>query len=248
MRRSGLKGFTIVELLIVVAVIAILASITIVSYNGISQKAKNSFYLSQIDYAHKAVSIKTIESGVASVARPIIYTTTNERIYLPEPVVGAQDVTMYLVYDEKGINGPVYEDVGILVSSEDAPSPNFRYFTLMTRAGDRMGFRIDTSASTNFAGSPSGVIRNNPDAVGRHVGWLSAKGSLVESNYDGSSPYATYTLPAHSGFNFTKARLATWPVSQKGVALLAFPEYHDEAKRKAVLSWLDDTHRIDFYN
>lgn len=36
------KGFTIVELLIVVVVIAILAAITIVSYNGITTKAKDS--------------------------------------------------------------------------------------------------------------------------------------------------------------------------------------------------------------
>jgi len=36
------KGFTIVELLIVVVVIAILATVTIVAYNGISQKAKNT--------------------------------------------------------------------------------------------------------------------------------------------------------------------------------------------------------------
>lgn len=36
------KGFTIVELLIVIIVIAILATITIVSYNGISNRAKSS--------------------------------------------------------------------------------------------------------------------------------------------------------------------------------------------------------------
>jgi len=36
------QGFTIVELLIVVVVIAILASITIVSYNGVTKSAKNS--------------------------------------------------------------------------------------------------------------------------------------------------------------------------------------------------------------
>jgi prepilin-type N-terminal cleavage/methylation domain-containing protein len=38
------KGFTIVELLIVVVVIAILAAITIVSYNGITSRAKASQY------------------------------------------------------------------------------------------------------------------------------------------------------------------------------------------------------------
>lgn len=39
------RGFTIVELLIVIVVIAILASITIVSYTGISQRAKTSHSL-----------------------------------------------------------------------------------------------------------------------------------------------------------------------------------------------------------
>lgn len=39
------NGFTIVELLIVVVVIAILAAITIVSYNGITNQAKNSAIL-----------------------------------------------------------------------------------------------------------------------------------------------------------------------------------------------------------
>ncbi len=42
------RGFTIVELLIVVVVIAILAAITIVSYNGISRQAKNSALQSDI--------------------------------------------------------------------------------------------------------------------------------------------------------------------------------------------------------
>lgn len=43
MRRFGRqKGFTIVELLIVIVVIGILAAITVVAYNGIQQKAKNT--------------------------------------------------------------------------------------------------------------------------------------------------------------------------------------------------------------
>ena len=40
--KSNQSGFTIVELLIVIVVIAILAAITIVAYNGIQSRAKTS--------------------------------------------------------------------------------------------------------------------------------------------------------------------------------------------------------------
>ena len=43
---STAKGFTIVELLIVIVVIAILAAITLVSYNGIQKRAKNTAIIS----------------------------------------------------------------------------------------------------------------------------------------------------------------------------------------------------------
>jgi len=41
-KRASSRGFTIVELLIVIVVIAILAAITIVAYNGIQNRAKTS--------------------------------------------------------------------------------------------------------------------------------------------------------------------------------------------------------------
>lgn len=42
MSRVGKQGFTIVELLIVIVVIAVLAAITVVAYNGIKQRADNT--------------------------------------------------------------------------------------------------------------------------------------------------------------------------------------------------------------
>ena len=51
------QGFTIVELLIVVVVIAILASITIVSYNGISKKATNASIQSTLSQAAKKIDM-----------------------------------------------------------------------------------------------------------------------------------------------------------------------------------------------
>jgi len=55
-------GFTIVELLIVVVVIAILAAITIVAYNGIQQRALLSTAKSELTSAAKAMEIAKIET------------------------------------------------------------------------------------------------------------------------------------------------------------------------------------------
>ena len=51
------RGFTIVELLIVVVVIAILAAITVVSYTGISQRAKTSRSLSTTEQVRSKVAV-----------------------------------------------------------------------------------------------------------------------------------------------------------------------------------------------
>lgn len=52
------SGFTIVELLIVVVVIAILAAITIVAYNGISGRSKASALQSELSQASKVLDTK----------------------------------------------------------------------------------------------------------------------------------------------------------------------------------------------
>lgn len=61
--RQKLSGFTIVELLIVVVVIAILAAITIVSYNGITAQAKESALKSELTTAAKKLNIEKINNG-----------------------------------------------------------------------------------------------------------------------------------------------------------------------------------------
>ena len=68
------KGFTIVELLIVVVVIAILAAITIVSYNGITARAHNS----------------AVQSDVQSIAKKIqTYATASNNGTYPFPLTSS---------------------------------------------------------------------------------------------------------------------------------------------------------------
>jgi len=57
------RGFTIVELLIVIVVIAILAAISIVAYNGVQQRAQNSQTISAVTAWVKALKSYRIANG-----------------------------------------------------------------------------------------------------------------------------------------------------------------------------------------
>ena len=61
MRHS--KGFTIVELLIVIVVIAILAAVTIVAYTGVQNKARVSSVTSALQQASKKLATYHVENG-----------------------------------------------------------------------------------------------------------------------------------------------------------------------------------------
>lgn len=68
--RQRKTGFTIVELLIVIVVIAILAAISIVAYNGIQNRAKNSQLASVVDTYVKAIEMYHAVEGSYPIAIP----------------------------------------------------------------------------------------------------------------------------------------------------------------------------------
>src|SRR5450631_3496780 len=60
---SKQTGFTIVELLIVIVVIAILATLTIVAYNGVQQKAVVASLSSSLEGANKLLKIDQVTNS-----------------------------------------------------------------------------------------------------------------------------------------------------------------------------------------
>lgn len=58
------RGFTIVELLIVIVVIAILAAISIVAYTGIQQRARDSSRTAAVQQIQKSLEVYRAENGV----------------------------------------------------------------------------------------------------------------------------------------------------------------------------------------
>lgn len=62
------SGFTVVELLIVIVVIGILAAITIVAYNGIQQRARNTTTISAVNTYVKLINLYMVGEGAYPLA------------------------------------------------------------------------------------------------------------------------------------------------------------------------------------
>ena len=61
--QSRQSAFTIVELLIVIVVIAILATITVIAYNGIQNRAREAAFISDTTQAGKQLTLFQVDKG-----------------------------------------------------------------------------------------------------------------------------------------------------------------------------------------
>lgn len=118
--RLRTKGFTIVELLIVIVVIAILAAISIVAYNGIQTRSLNTARATEMSDWRKIITLYNIQNGaLPSVADESFYCLGSDfpdgycRDYYPEADAEALMTMLATVATEpRGPRKPVNGTVG----------------------------------------------------------------------------------------------------------------------------------------
>ncbi len=84
--RQTERGFTIVELLVVIVVIGILAAITIVSYNGITTRASTAGAQSAAQSVINKIEIYNAERGTYPYQISDLTTDTTTSYYIPSAI------------------------------------------------------------------------------------------------------------------------------------------------------------------
>jgi len=82
--KKTINGFTIVELLIVIVVIAILAAISVIAYNGIQSRARDNDRINDMNVIKKSLALFYIDNGYYP-ARPEFFDANFRRNTLKIP-------------------------------------------------------------------------------------------------------------------------------------------------------------------
>ena len=103
-------GFTIVELLIVIVVIAILAAITIVAYNGVQQRARDARRATDLSNIAKGIQRWSIETSQDFSAFPVGVSSIKANGWYNISYLGAGSAKAYLVnagYIPNSVDDPI---------------------------------------------------------------------------------------------------------------------------------------------
>lgn len=235
MRQPQQEGFTIVELLIAIVVIAILAGISVVAYSGVRERAQQSAREHSLSQVERQISTHAAANGDSvSISGTLVGHIEGAGVEdLLHPLARTPDITMYVAYDVLSTAGN-YQGISRLTPSSVNPGNVFMLRT--DSSSSNLGVRVDSPAQSNVT-MPRGEVRV---AGNTSVGWLitSNDATRLASNWNSAVEGSARSLNPGSGWRFEG--IETENNSGEVRAALVFEDAHDERTRAQVISWLQE--------
>jgi len=187
------KGFTIVELLIVIVVIGILAAITIVSFNGVQNKAKLSAIQSDLENSLKSLEIAKTGSTTGD-QYPANLAAANLK-----PSNGA--TPLYYVNSASNPTKYCYQETnGTLIYSVSSSSPIAAGACTITNLSNNPSLETGGSSWSGFSSAASSYSASTP--TGGFAGSQFYR-LTVNDGTNGAGGVYQYGIPVTAGKTYT---------------------------------------------